>query len=185
MLMFMLFLHLNPPKTRTVCNLVSTFDFFGLFLTTAGFVLLLIVLQGAEVSGWKAAQTLAPLVIGIVLLFVAAFYELYTTRESIVPPCLFHTCTTAGILISALIHAMLFFTASYYVPLYFQILGSSATMACIRQLPYSFGASIISIFSDVVISKTGKYRPWLWIGFVVTTLGNGLVTMLEENTSNS
>ena len=183
--LLLFFLHLNPTKKRTVRDVASTFDFVGLFMLSAGIVLLLIGFQGAQTSGWKTAQAIAPLTIGGVLLVAAGFYEQYTTREPIIPPRLFHTRSTAAILVATPIHAMVFFSASYYIPLYFQILGSSATMAGIRQLPLSFGASIVAIVSGIVISKTGRYRLWLWIGFTVMTLGFGLMIMLEDNTSTA
>lgn len=185
MLVLLFFLNLNPTKKRTVREVCSTFDFAGLFLLSAGIVLILIGFQGAETSGWGAVQTIAPLVIGFVLLIVAAVNEVYTKREPIVPPRLFQTRTTAGILCGTFLHAFIFFSASYYVPLYFQILGSSATLAGIRQLPLSFGASILAVVSGIIMSKTGRYRPFLWFGFTVMTLGLGLMIMLEENTSTA
>lgn len=185
MLVLLFFLNLNPTKKRTVREVCSTFDFAGLFHLSAGIVLILVGFEGAETSGWGAAQTIAPLVVGFVLLLVAAVNEVYTKREPIVPPRLFKTRTTAGILCGAFIHSFIFFGATYYVPLYFQILGSSATMAGIRQLPISFGPSIAAVVSGIIMVKTGRYRPFLWFGFAVTALGFGLMIMLDENTSTA
>lgn len=42
-------------------------DGFGLFILTAGLVLLVFELSNGNVAGWKKAQTPAPLIIGIVL----------------------------------------------------------------------------------------------------------------------
>ncbi|PAV18984.1 MFS general substrate transporter [Pyrrhoderma noxium] len=74
-------------------------------------------------------------------------------------------------------------TASYYVPLYFQILGSSATMAGVRQLPMSLGSSVMAIASGLIVSKSGRYRPVVWAGWLVMTVGFGLMIMLDQDTS--
>lgn len=186
-LVLFFFLRLNPTKKRTVREVASTFDFLGLILFIGGIVLLLFGFQGAQTAakGWKAPQTLAPLIIGIVLLIAGYINEIYTTRQPIIPPRLFRTRTTAAILISAFFHAFTFMSANYYVPLYFQILGSGATMAGVRQLSFVLGASFASIISGIIISKTGHYRPMMWFGWMVTTLGYGLLIMLEENTSKA
>lgn len=179
------FLHLNPREKRTVRDVISTFDFVGLFLVTAGIALLLIGFQGAQTSGWDSALTIASLAIGGVLFISTGFYEYFVAREPVIPPRLFRTRTTTCILLSSTLQSITFFSASYYVPLYFQILGSSATMAGIRQLPLSFCASIISVITGLIISKTGRYLYWLWIGYALMTLGFGLMIMLEENTSTA
>ena len=184
-LVLFLFLNLNPTKKQTVRSVAATFDFLGLFLIMGGVVLVLIGFQGAETArnGWHAPATLGPLIVGIVLLLLGVVNEIFTSRQPIVPPRLFKTRTTAGILISVFLHALTFFEASYYIPLYFQILGSSATGSGVRQLPLSLGSSGLAIISGLVVAKTGRYRPIMWFGFVVMTLGYGLFIMLEQDTS--
>ncbi|KAH8119468.1 MFS general substrate transporter [Phellopilus nigrolimitatus] len=179
------FLHLNPTKRRTVREVASTFDFLGLGLFIGGIVLVLVGFQSAETAarGWVSPQTLAPLIVGGVLIVLGGVNEYFTPKQPIIPPRLFRTRTTTAILLSALLHSFMFFSASYYVPLYFQVLGSNATMAGVRQLPLSLGSSLMAIVSGVIVSRTGRYRPVMWVGWAVMTLGFGLMTMLEENTS--
>ena len=164
---------------------MATFDFLGLLLLISGVTLVLIGFQSAETAAkrWRAPLTISTLVIGIVLIIAAGINELYTSKEPILPPRLFQTRTTSAILVSVLLHACAFFAASYYVPLYFQILGSDALMAGVRQLPMSLGASLMAITSGLLVSKTGRYRPVMWVGWTVMTLGFGLMIMLEENTA--
>lgn len=88
------------------------------------------------------------LIIGGALLCLAAVNELFTTRSQIIPPRLFkvrfhkvlhdlhlityrtlQTRTTSIILITTFFHALTFFAGAYYLPLYYQVLGASATMA--------------------------------------------------------
>ena len=172
-MILLFFLHLNPHKPRPFRDVVYSFDFVGLFLLMGGTILLLIGFQGAQTArdGWHAPATLAPLCIGIVMIILAGINEFFTSKEPILPPRLFKTRTTTAILVSVFLHAMTFFAASYYVPLYFQILGSSATGAGVRQLPLSLGSSLFAIVSGLVVAKSGRYRPVMWVGWLVMTLG--------------
>jgi cyanate permease len=76
-----------------------------------------------------------------------------------------------------------FFTIAYYAPVYFQVLGSSATLAGIKTIPLSLGSALVAIITGLIIVKSGDYRMVMWFGLVVMTLGCGLMVMLDYNTS--
>ncbi|KAI9064407.1 MFS amino acid permease [Trametes sanguinea] len=178
------FLHLNPHHGRTFREHVAEFDFVGLFLIIAGIVLILLGFNFSETS-WSTAQTIAPLVIGVVILIIASVNELFTKRSPILPPRLFKTRTTALILVSTFLHAFGFFGGSYYLPVYFQVLGSSATMAGVRMLPFSLGGALFSIVSGQITSRTGSWRPIMWVSWAIMVLGWGLMTMLDEHSNTA
>jgi len=178
------FLNLNPHHGKPFRQHVAEFDFVGLFLVVVGVVLILIGFNFSETS-WSSPQTIAPLVVGIVILIAFAFNEMFTSRSAIVPPRLFKTRTTAAILLSVFIHALAFFTGAFYLPVYFQVLGSSATGAGVRMLPYSLSAALVSAISGQIVTKTGRWRPVMWFAWVVFTLGYGLMTQLDEQSNNA
>lgn len=67
----------------------------------------------------------------------------------------------------------------YYVPLYLQVLGHSATQAGLRILASSLGVSVSSIGCGYIMKKTGKYVG-LGIGvLVVYTIATALLVMLD------
>ncbi|KAK7467253.1 hypothetical protein VKT23_004310 [Stygiomarasmius scandens] len=74
-------------------------------------------------------------------------------------------------------------SCAYYLPVYFQILGASATGAGVRMIPFSCGASIFSAVSGILVTKTREYRPIMWAGWAVFTLGYGLMIMLDANSN--
>ncbi|VDC06640.1 unnamed protein product [Peniophora sp. CBMAI 1063] len=178
------FLHLNPHQGRTLRQHVADFDFLGLFLLVAGVICLLIGFNSGE-TDWSTAETIALLTVGAVLLVVAFINEIYTTRSPIIPPRLFKTRTTAIILISVILHAITFFGASYYLPLYFQVLGSDATMSGVRMIPFSVSAAIVSAVTGILVSRLGSYRPIVWVGWTIMTLGYGLMTMLDDTSNDA
>jgi len=81
------------------------------------------------------------------------------------------------------LHAFGFFTLAFYIPLYFQILGASATTSGIKLMSFSLGSSLTAIVSGIVVSKTGAYRPTMWFGWAMMTLGFGLLIMLDYRTN--
>ncbi|KAG9318910.1 major facilitator superfamily domain-containing protein [Chiua virens] len=173
-----IFLNLNPHQRRPIRDQLAEVDFIGLFCFVIGVVCLLI---GFNFSGtsWSDAETIAPLVIGIVLLVAGGFNEMYTKRSAIIPARLFKTRTTGIILITTFFHAIVFFVTAYYLPLFYQVLGASATLSGIKMLTFSLGTAVVSIVSGLTLSKTGKYRPIIWVAYALMTLGMGLMIMLS------
>jgi MFS family permease len=69
----------------------------------------------------------------------------------------------------------------FYVPLYLQVLGHSATEAGLRILASSLGVSFTSIGCGLIMKKTGKY---VVLGIAVLTMfttGMSLVATLDDN----
>lgn len=178
------FLNLNPHHGMSLRQHIQQFDFAGLLLMVGGVVCLLIGFNSGE-TNWSSAETIALLVVGGVLLLLAGINEVYTNRSPIIPPRLFRTRTTAIILISNLLHAIAFFGGAYYLPLYFQVLGSSATGAGVRMLPFSLGGALFSACSGQVVTRTGSYRPIMWFAWAVMVLGWGLMTQLDDTSSTA
>ncbi|KAJ7595119.1 major facilitator superfamily domain-containing protein [Mycena floridula] len=182
-LLVFFFLNLNPHKGKGLVEHAKEFDFAGIFLMIAGVVCVLVGFNSGETS-WSSAETIALLVIGLVLLLLAGFNEVYTTRSPIVPTRLFRTRTTTIILITTFLHAVSFFNGVYYLPVYFQALGSSATGAGLWMLPFSLGGAFMSAMSGLAVSIIKRYRFILWLGWAISILGYGLMITLDSH-SNS
>lgn len=75
--------------------------------------------------------------------------------------------------------------SAYYLPLYFQILGSSAIGAGVRMLPFSLGSALVSATSGVIVSRTKEYRIVMWLGWTIFVLGFGLMTTLDSFSSTA
>ncbi|KAJ7774979.1 MFS general substrate transporter [Mycena metata] len=178
------FLNLNPRPLRTLREHNREFDYAGLVLIVAGVVCVLIGFNSSETS-WSSAETIACLSVGCALLVAAGFNEVYTTRSPIIPPRLFKTRTTAILLIQTFFHALGFYAGAYYLPLYFQVLGSSATGAGVRMLPYSLGCAVVSASSGQVVTRIKAYRPVIWFAWPVMTLGFGLMILLDDKSGTA
>jgi hypothetical protein len=52
-----------------------------------------------------------------------------------------------------------------------------------RMLPYSLSSALMSAVSGIVVTRTGSYRPTMWFGWFVMTLGWGLMIMLDSTST--
>ncbi|ETW79037.1 major facilitator superfamily [Heterobasidion irregulare TC 32-1] len=175
-------LHLNPHHGKPFREHVREFDFVGLFLLIAAIVCLLLGFNQSEIS-WSSPSTIALLVVGCSLVVVATLWEMWTTRSPIVPPRIFKTRTTAILLIISFLHSLTFFSGTFYLPVYFQVLGASATKAGLQMLTFTLSASFSSAASGFAVGPLGDYRIVMWLSFLVMALGYGLMILLDDTSS--
>lgn len=76
---------------RTRMDLFKSFDWIGLFMFIAGCTLFIVgVNWGGSLYPWTSATTLAPLIIGLLLLVALGVYEAYgDIKEPLLPARLF------------------------------------------------------------------------------------------------
>ena len=183
-LILFFFLHLNPHEKKPVREHIAELDIVGILLFVAGVVCLLLGFNYSQTS-WSSSQTIALLVVGVVLLIAGTINELYTKRSPVIPPRVMKARTPAIMMITGFLHAITFFGASYYLPTYYQVLGASPTSAGIRMIPFSFGGALFSTFYGFLVSKTGQYRPVMWFCWAIMILGWGLMYTLDYNSSTA
>jgi len=181
-LLLFVFLNLNPQDGKTLREFVREFDFVGLFLLVTGVACLLLGFCQSE-NGWDRPATIALLLVGLVTIVIAVAFEMWTKRSPIIPPRLFKTRTTQLIIFTAFVHSFAFFSAAFYLPLYFQIRGASPTTSGVLIIPFALLSSVASGLSAYATSF-GDYRPPIWISFAVMAIGYGLMIMLDERSSN-
>lgn len=94
-----------------------------------------------------------------------------------------HHLTVLSVQVVVFLHAVSFFIATFFLPLYYQLLGSNAIMAGIRTLPFSLGSSLTSIIGGVSVAKTGRYKEIIVASFVLYTVGMGTMILLDDTSS--
>ncbi|KAH8927770.1 MFS general substrate transporter [Atractiella rhizophila] len=181
-IILVLFLNLNPMPKKSLKEQFASFDFVGLASLVIGVGLLLLGFNHAEET-WSDPLTISTIAIGGSLILFTGVYDAYTTKLPILPPRLFKTRTTIAVLISVFIHSLVYFAVSYYLPLYYQILGSSATTSALEQIPYTVGSSLVSAAAGIIISKMGDYRWVSWVSWVIQTVGVGTMVLLDSTSS--
>lgn len=73
----------------------------------------------------------------------------------------------------------------YFLPIWFQaIRGVSAVDSGIRLLPMLLPMVFSSISTGIFVSKVGYYAPPMLVGTCIMTVGSGLLTTLQVDSSN-
>lgn len=101
-----------------------------------------------------------------------------------IPLDVFAHRTTAAVLAIAFIHGVVFISATYYLPLYFQVVrGASPTLSGVYILPLALSLGFSSIATGAFNGKVGLYLPPIYFGFIMLTLGFGLFIDLDATSS--
>ena len=158
-------------------------DFIGAGLIIATFVPFLLALTfGGHKYPWASPVVLGlfgAAALGLVLYVVAERYA----SDPILPLDLFKnrvftTANLAGFLISAS-----FMSTVAFLPLFMQLgQGVKATTSGLATLPMMGGIMISSIVSGRLVSQTGRYKPFMIAGVLVTALGIYLLSQMNAGT---
>ncbi|KAL1690126.1 major facilitator superfamily domain-containing protein [Schizophyllum commune] len=172
----------------------KTFDFPGLVLFICGTIGVLIGFSFAAPHGWTAPSTLACIIIGAVVLLVGAIYEGYIrTANCLFPAVIFKQRMTASLLLVTFLHNVVFSAGTFYLALYYQVVNRMTPLeAGVRMLPYSLGASVASMPPTAFITAwqkrrqdTGGQNCVIWAGLTLSTLGFGLMILLDERSKSA
>jgi EmrB/QacA subfamily drug resistance transporter len=159
-------------------------DYSGAALLVAAAVPLLLGFSwaGSEYA-WGSWQIVG-LFVFAGLMWVAFFLRELRAAEPIINPRLFQNrIFTVSSLASALQSAAMF-GAIMFLPLFVQaVLGKSATSSGIILMPLMLGAIITSIGAGQILSRTGKYKVIVMVGFVLTATGAWLLSRMGLDTT--
>ncbi|OIW30314.1 major facilitator superfamily transporter [Coniochaeta ligniaria NRRL 30616] len=171
-----------PPKVSNK-SLVSRIDFTGAFLIIAFLVTLLLGLNaGGNLVPWTHPLVLVTIPSSVLLLAALIWWEA-KAPQPIVPVRLLADRTVFAACITNLVCTMVVMAGVFYVPLYMQVLGYSATQAALRILASPLGVCFSSVGCGLIMKKTGRYVG-LGIAVVAMQLGGVvLLTMLDDASS--
>ena len=173
------------PEKATLTEKVLQMDLPGVVLIMGATVTFLLAVQYGGVSHAWNSSTVIGLIVGFVLIIAAwGLLQWWQGDRSMVSPKLIANRTNWVSAAFAFIFAGGFFTAIYYLPVYFQsVHGTSPTMSGVRNLPMIISVTISTIVSGALVSAFGYYQPLLIGGGVLATIGSGLLYMLDTDSS--
>ncbi|HEX7350747.1 MDR family MFS transporter [Brachybacterium sp.] len=172
------FLHLEKADQH------GRVDFAGILTLTPGLVLgLLATTWGGGDFAWTS-----PVILGMYALaaaFLIAFVIIETrVEEPLLPMHLLLRPIVALSVAASFAIAVAMFGAIIYIPVYAQgVMGVSATRSGMILVPQSVAMILTSIIVGLLISRTGRYRPFLIAGGIVMVIGYGLLVALEHGDS--
>jgi len=126
---------------------------------------------------------LAPLCSGLLLVGMFCFWEWKGAKLPIVPMHIFKHVTVVGVYITMFINGVVFLSSLYYLPQFFQVaLGYSPIRSGIFLLPVVVTQVLSSLFAGQIVSRTGRYRTVVHVGFAVLAIGCGLLSTVNFTT---
>ncbi|OLN84920.1 Multidrug resistance protein fnx1 [Colletotrichum chlorophyti] len=170
-----------PPKASDKSYL-ARIDFFGVFLTISFLVLLLLGLNaGGNLVPWVHPLPLTTIPLSVVA-FVGFLVWESRVKQPIIPVRLLYNRTILAACLTNLLCTMVMMMAIFYVPLYLQVNGLSATEAGLRILTSPLGVSVTSIAAGYIMKKTGKYVIPGICALVLFNVGVIILTQFDAST---
>lgn len=172
-------------KVSSLADKLRRVDWIGSVLFIGSTTSFLIPITWGGVSyAWDSWRVLAPLIIGIVGLAVFVVFEEYVAKEPLIRLDVFKNRTAAASYFETTLHGMILWCILYYMPLYYEaVKGETPIIAGISLFPATFTVAPAAMVTGIVISKTGRYRWAIWSGWVLTTMGTGILYLLDVNTT--
>lgn len=155
-------------------------DWAGTALLVLGFTPLLIALSiGGVDLAWGSAGMVSLISVGVVGLVAFVWWE-RRAPEPLLPLHLLHNDIVRNSMLLFGIVGMGVFGATIFVPVWLQVVkGVTATQSGLLMLPMYAGITISSILSGRLITKWGRYKPFLVLGLGCITIGFGLLSLIH------
>jgi len=114
---------------------------------------------------WSLWRTLVPLILSVCGLIGFIIYSVYISAEPLIRGTLFNTPIIIVAYIGTLTQGLIVWSLLYYMPLYFEVVKNySLITSGIAIFPFTFTVAPAAVIVSLIVIKTGRYRPSLWIG---------------------
>lgn len=158
-------------------------DYAGAALITGGTAALLVwvSLAGHEFA-WTSTTSLVLAAAGVLALVAAVAVEA-RVPEPVVPLWLFRERTVVLATLASVVVGLVMFGGTVFLGQYFQVArGYGPTAAGLLTLPLVGGLLLASTVSGQLISRYGRWKPYLVTGAVLGTVGLGLLATIDHTT---
>jgi len=165
-------------------------DYLGAILLSVsmGLILVWMSLGGKDPAtggfAWDSGESIAMIVTGGVLLVALIFWEIFGTKEPIVPLRLFAQRTFALATIASLSVGVVMFGATVFLSQYLQLArGLTPTESGLFTIPMVVGSLLASLIFGQLITRTGKWKALVIFASVVLVGGLALMGTIHYDTS--
>jgi EmrB/QacA subfamily drug resistance transporter len=161
-------------------------DYLGAALLAGGLsCIVLFTSLGGTTLAWGSGESIALMVLSVVLLTVFVFVE-RRASEAILPPLLFRNRTFAVSAATGFIIGLALFGSITYLPVFLQIVKEmSPTRSGLQLTPMMGGLLVTSIAAGRSISRWGRWRPFPIAGTAIAVLGMALLSRLSVSSATT
>lgn len=158
-------------------------DYLGIVLLSAAVSMLLIwVTNAGKDYDWWSLTTV--LMVGGALVATALFIVVeFRAKEPLVPLTLFRNRTFTLAVIASISTGIAMFGASVFLSQYMQLArGATPTQAGLMTIPMIGGLLIASVGVGALITRFGRWKPYLLVGAVLLIAGSYLLSTIHYDT---
>ena len=172
-------LHIVPRAKRKV-----SIDYLGIvFLSVAVSLLLIWVTLAGDSFEWWSIQTILMVggaILGTILFIVTEL----RTKEPLIPLSMFRNRTFTLAVIASIATGIAMFGASVFLSQFMQLArGATPTEAGLMTIPMIAGLLLASIGVGALITRFGKWKPFLILGGVFLIAGSYLLSTIHYDTN--
>lgn len=158
-------------------------DWRGALALVVCLVPLLVVAEQGQQWGWGSGRALGCIGLGLVGLVAFVWVEARMKLDALIPLKLFSIKAASVTIVASVIVGMGMFGGMMLLPLYMQIVhGATPTQSGFLMLPMVVGMMIASMSSGLVISRTGRTRPFPIAGSLLMATGLFLLSRITADT---
>ncbi|MFF2050278.1 MDR family MFS transporter [Leifsonia sp. NPDC058194] len=159
-------------------------DYTGIVLLSVAVSLLLIWVTGAGKNfDWWSGTTIWMVSVALVAAIAFIIVEL-RSKEPLIPLSLFRDRTFTLSVIASISTGIAMFGASVYLSQYMQLArGATPTQAGLMTIPMIAGLLISSIVVGALISRFGRWKPYLVVGALSLIAGSSLLATIHYDTN--
>ncbi|TCD70608.1 hypothetical protein EIP91_002638 [Steccherinum ochraceum] len=174
-----------PTPPGTFMEKLLRIDWIGNLIIVGSTTSLIIGLTWGGVNfAWGSAQVLVPLILGILGLVAFIVYEGLVPKHPLVPWTILHNLTSLSGFLQTFFHPVVTVAVMYYLPAYYQACkDASPIRSAVLMLSMALVTSPTTIIGSVSVNVTQKYRPQLWIAWVIYVAGIGSLISIHADSS--
>lgn len=180
------FLNLKYHRQGTIVDRIKRIDWIGATSLTMSVTAILLALAWAGTKhSWSSWRTILPLILGFAGM-LGFFVHQFSghVAEPTMPPKLFSNRTSVSIFVMAFVHGILLLYVTYFMPVYFQaVRGATPTRSGVEIFPIATTIAPAAAVSGVLVTITGKYRLYHFLGFALMAAGCGSLSTLDASSS--
>lgn len=145
--------------------------------------ILLAMQDGGLSHAWSSGRSIGLLVAFGVLVILFVINEWFMKDNAIIPLRILCTRTIGFAAISNFGIGASYFSVAIFLPIYFQLLGSSSIRSGVQMLPLVCGVIFSVTISGGTAPVIGYVQPFLFGGTILATIGSGLFQLFDAQTS--
>ncbi|KAF2175721.1 MFS general substrate transporter [Zopfia rhizophila CBS 207.26] len=181
----------QPPvrevENEAIGERIKDLDLIGAMIFIPAVIMILLALQwGGITYPWPSSRIIGLFVGAGIILVLFGVWQWRAGDLGMVPPSVLLQRTVFWASISAMFGMGAQMILGLWMPQWFQaVRGSSPTDSGINLLPAMLAQVFSSIVSGVLITQLGYFNPWLILGTTLMSIGLGLFTTFEVDTTNA